>query len=101
MFYEAYPKYETVFTLFLVYKLIFKSPHINVGEVGCHSGRHSCSLDLDVMFTIESKIIEFKHDRVLGVDLLWFVFSSSSSTILSPSSMSILVYGLDTSSVDK
>ena len=47
--------------LCLIYKLIFKSPQVSVGEVGCHSGPRCCSLDLDLMFTIEGEITEFKH----------------------------------------
>ena len=46
--------------LCLRYKLIFKSPQVNVGEVGCHSGPRCCSLDLDVKFTIEGEITEYK-----------------------------------------
>ena len=50
--YKAYPDYDMVCPLCLVYESFFKSSHVYVCKVGCHSGSHSCSFDLNVMFII-------------------------------------------------
>ena len=102
--YKAYPEYNMVYPLCLVHESFFKSSHVYVCKVGCDSGSHGCSFDLNVVFIAKGKIVRTfsrRHDNVFGDGLFWFVLPNSSSTIVSPSSVSIFVYRLDTSSVAK
>ena len=53
--YKAYPENN------MVHESFFKSSHVYVCKVGCDSGSHGCSFDLNVVFIAKGKIVEFEN----------------------------------------